>query len=318
MPLVVGWNDIKPEQIDRPNKPAPGSPGAVNTTFFRASASNPHAPTAAINRYPAGQSRYSTTHFNEVDQFLVVMEGRGAFGRRDARPFCIHFSRAHTPYGPLQSDGEEGWAFMVLRTRFDPGAQRFPESYEKLKRIPNRHPWQATVEVTFPSHGAGIRLQDVPEISDNQGVFAMTLTMDPNSRTTAPEPAGGDGQYVVVVRGSLVHDNRSLQPPAVVFLRPGEPEFQIETGTQGLEAIIMNFPKVLGRAAHVQSPSVVSGFAKWQCELCSFAYDEGLGMPNEGIPARTRWADVPASWSCPDCGADRRDFQQAKVVNHRA
>src|SRR5258706_11881492 len=106
MSLVVGLNDIQPEQLNRPGKTGPGNPGAVNTTFFRASASTPNAPTAALNRYPAGTARYSAAHFHEVDQFQVIMEGKGTFGRHDVSPYCVHFSRAYTPYGPLQSDKE--------------------------------------------------------------------------------------------------------------------------------------------------------------------------------------------------------------------
>ena len=42
---------------------------------------------------------------------------------------------------------------------------------------------------------------------------------------------------------------------------------------------------------------------KWQCVVCGFIYDEALGLPEEGIPAGTRWEDIPADWVCPDCGA---------------
>lgn len=36
---------------------------------------------------------------------------------------------------------------------------------------------------------------------------------------------------------------------------------------------------------------------KWQCVVCGFIYDEALGLPEEGIPAGTRWEDIPADWS---------------------
>jgi len=48
---------------------------------------------------------------------------------------------------------------------------------------------------------------------------------------------------------------------------------------------------------------------KWRCLVCDFVYDEAQGWPDEGIAPGTKWEDVPASWSCPDCGASKADFE---------
>ena len=32
----------------------------------------------------------------------------------------------------------------------------------------------------------------------------------------------------------------------------------------------------------------------YQCIVCGFVYDEAVGMPDEGIAAGTKWADIPA------------------------
>jgi alkane 1-monooxygenase len=38
-------------------------------------------------------------------------------------------------------------------------------------------------------------------------------------------------------------------------------------------------------------------------------YDVEAGDEHEGFAAGTAWADVPDSWSCPDCGVrDKLDF----------
>jgi rubredoxin len=34
----------------------------------------------------------------------------------------------------------------------------------------------------------------------------------------------------------------------------------------------------------------------------------------EGITAGTRWDDIPADWSCPDCGVAKADFEMVEVV----
>lgn len=52
---------------------------------------------------------------------------------------------------------------------------------------------------------------------------------------------------------------------------------------------------------------------KWQCLLCGFFYDEEKGMPEEGIAPFTRWEDVPATWTCPDCGAGKDEFEMQQV-----
>ena len=52
---------------------------------------------------------------------------------------------------------------------------------------------------------------------------------------------------------------------------------------------------------------------KYQCVVCGFIYDEALGLPEEGIPAGTAWADVPADCVCPDCGVSKSDFEMVEL-----
>lgn len=52
---------------------------------------------------------------------------------------------------------------------------------------------------------------------------------------------------------------------------------------------------------------------KWMCVVCGYIYDEAVGAPDEGIPAGTRWADVPDTWTCPDCGATKDDFEMIEI-----
>ncbi|WP_120429131.1 rubredoxin [Acinetobacter baylyi] len=52
---------------------------------------------------------------------------------------------------------------------------------------------------------------------------------------------------------------------------------------------------------------------RYQCIVCGWIYDESLGWPNEGILAGTSWHDVPDSWSCPDCGVCKADFEMIEI-----
>lgn len=52
----------------------------------------------------------------------------------------------------------------------------------------------------------------------------------------------------------------------------------------------------------------MSDFNKYECVICGFIYDEAVGIPDDGIAAGTKWADIPEDWECPDCGIGKSDF----------
>jgi len=47
---------------------------------------------------------------------------------------------------------------------------------------------------------------------------------------------------------------------------------------------------------------------KYKCTVCGYVYDPTLGDPDSGVAAGTTWADVPADWICPECGATKDKF----------
>ena len=46
----------------------------------------------------------------------------------------------------------------------------------------------------------------------------------------------------------------------------------------------------------------------WKCPYCRFVYDPGKGFPVDGIKPGTPFAEVPAEWVCPVCGASKGEF----------
>ena len=52
---------------------------------------------------------------------------------------------------------------------------------------------------------------------------------------------------------------------------------------------------------------------KYVCIVCGWIYDEAEGWPSEGIAAGTKWNDIPDSWSCPDCGVSKADFEMVEI-----
>jgi rubredoxin len=49
------------------------------------------------------------------------------------------------------------------------------------------------------------------------------------------------------------------------------------------------------------------------CIVCGFVYDETTGRPEDGIAAGTLWKDVSDSWSCPECGVAKTDFELIEI-----
>jgi rubredoxin len=49
---------------------------------------------------------------------------------------------------------------------------------------------------------------------------------------------------------------------------------------------------------------------KYICNLCGYIYDPALGDPDGACKPGTAFADVPDSWVCPVCGADKSEFEK--------
>jgi flavin reductase (DIM6/NTAB) family NADH-FMN oxidoreductase RutF/rubredoxin len=52
--------------------------------------------------------------------------------------------------------------------------------------------------------------------------------------------------------------------------------------------------------------------ATYTCSVCGYVYDPVKGDPDNGIAPGTRFEDLPDSWTCPVCGADKTKFEKDK------
>jgi len=52
---------------------------------------------------------------------------------------------------------------------------------------------------------------------------------------------------------------------------------------------------------------------KWMCGNCGWIYDEEKGDPASSLAPGTRWEDVPETWVCPDCGAEKSQFEMVEI-----
>ena len=51
-----------------------------------------------------------------------------------------------------------------------------------------------------------------------------------------------------------------------------------------------------------------TNFKKYTCNICGWEYDEEKGLPSEGIPAGTKFEDLPDTFACPICGVSKEEF----------
>ncbi len=62
-----------------------------------------------------------------------------------------------------------------------------------------------------------------------------------------------------------------------------------------------------------ENASAEAPYRTWMCVVCGFLYNEADGLPEEGIAPGTRWPDIPDTWTCPDCGVGKEDFEMIEV-----
>jgi rubredoxin len=53
---------------------------------------------------------------------------------------------------------------------------------------------------------------------------------------------------------------------------------------------------------------VIVEYKSWVCLICGWIYNEEEGLPEDGIAAGTRFADIPEDWRCPLCDVGKAEF----------
>ena len=49
---------------------------------------------------------------------------------------------------------------------------------------------------------------------------------------------------------------------------------------------------------------------KYICANCGYVYDPEVGDPENGIPAGTKFEDIPEDWVCPVCYVGKEQFDE--------
>jgi len=182
----------------------------------------------------------ASAHYHQQDQFQLVVGGHGTLGLHEVRPVTVHFTGAHTAYGPIRASQDEGVWYFTLRNGFDPGARfmTMAENRVALRSIPGRSHREAVAgplpAATEPSETLLGPAAD--------GMTAWRYRLGPRATVTGPDASNGRGQYWVVIRGSLTEDDETLSPLSCAFVYPDDGPFEGAAGPDGLEIIAMQFP----------------------------------------------------------------------------
>ena len=210
--------------------------------LFTASAETPDTPVAFLVEKNA--HGIIPTHFHEVNQFQVIVEGHGTLGKHEVRPFTTHFTNGFTGYGPITA-AEAGLAFFTLRNRFDPGGARFfPAGRSFMKPAPKRHRLSDPV---VPSDAATLQsrrstVQETVLAPETDGLAAWFLRTGPDTCAHTPAGVPGGGQYILVAGGTLLHDGAVFPSLSCVYVSAEENPLALHAGPAGLEALILQFP----------------------------------------------------------------------------
>ena len=306
---IAAYDDVKAGVKTR-HPPDGGT--AWRTDFLRGADGDVGHPMAFLAE--GTPHRVIKPHFHDVDQFQVIVKGGGVIGKHALSLNAVHFSRAHTPYGPLTGD-ERGVGFLTLRATWDPGAQYLhnAESKEKLVKLDSRKPWQVTEAPNFDGN-ADVNVNTFQTIKDERGLAAFSIKLAPGATMMSPDITQTNGQYLIVTSGSLNYEGKDYKAVSIGFSKPSEKQFPIIAGPEGVEAVVLHFPRLETATKIVPKAAEPKQYRVWQCLLCSFSYDEAKGMPDEGIAAGTRWEDVPETWICPDCATSKADFDMVVVA----
>lgn len=211
----------------------------VRGTYVEGNESNDDGqPQGFLVEQPPGS--VTPPHFHEVDQFQVFVGGDGRIGKHDARPVSVHFAAGHTPYGPIVA-GESGVSYFSLRAGFDPGAKYMPAQRSKLRPGPRRFRLSEPVAAEAPDRVTADSQSLIQAEPD--GLEARIVRLKRDGRTSLPAPSSGAGQYLVVISGSLVQERERFEPLSCLFVTADEPPMTAIAGPDGLELLVLQFPK---------------------------------------------------------------------------
>ncbi|MFV0295837.1 MAG: hypothetical protein ACK5JT_06930 [Hyphomicrobiaceae bacterium] len=200
-------------------------------------------PQAFLVHQPA--NAITPAHFHEPNQFQVFVGGSGRMGAAPARPLTVQYANGHTPYGPIVAS-DDGVKYFTLRQHWDPGAKYLPASKHLLRKGNQRTRIKGNIDVLDEAQRKALREASSRTIfePETDGLAAWIWHVPPGAKVTMPAPGEGGGQYLLVAGGSMLSgDGATLDHLSTVFVTPDEQAFTAEAGADGLELLVLQYPR---------------------------------------------------------------------------
>ena len=194
------------------------------------------------------------THYHASDQFQLFLDGDGKLGSHALHPVSIHYTNRFTGYGPLVA-GEHGVDYYVLRPKADPlgpGQYIFKtetRDYLKLQKNQKRTFVVDALEILSEQSLSELNNPEVKELfsvaddAPDAGILAQELRIGPNQNFCCHDPLTGGGQVLFVLQGELTHEGIPLASRGAVAASRGDAAISFITGRQGVQALLMQYPK---------------------------------------------------------------------------
>jgi hypothetical protein len=179
-------------------------------------------------------------HFHRVEQFQLFVCGSGYFGKTPIpHPVVVHYADRFTPYGPIRPD-DEGFQYMTLRLRADPGPRPMPEA-----RAEKTEPTGRSLTCAHRTDGMPVTERATSDLIAPQGDgLAVRVLQGPAGEAlTVEPPADGPAHYYVVLDGSAIHAGREYPRLSTFFVAADDPEPQVAAGAEGLTLLLAAFPR---------------------------------------------------------------------------
>lgn len=187
-------------------------------------------------------------HFHGLAQFQIFPSGAGMMARTEVQPLMLQYKDHHSAYGPLIA-GPQGLTFIALRNRIGDSAPVYlskPGYREKLKPSKRRNwisPHIALSTRPVLQYRKAVAWEPVFEQEINDEMSAQLVRLGAGMSALGPDPKLGGGYYVFVANGSMQANGETLPEWSMVFVESSEAAFEIKAGRNGLEALVMQFPK---------------------------------------------------------------------------
>lgn len=197
--------------------------------------------------YMVEQCAHSTIpgHYHRTDQFQIFVQGDGAFGTKPIEGHSLHYAAAYTPYAPI-SAGRISVQYFVFRLRYDPGAQWMPECKDRLIRAhrPRRAEF-GPIDVKSAQEVAalqGVQVVDVL-VQDESGLGSWLYRIGPNRSARGPSPAGGRGQFWLVLDGTCELDGATAAARSLCFIARNDAPVLLRAGAAGVQVVGVQFAR---------------------------------------------------------------------------